>query len=61
MSIKIIIELEQNEAWAFAEFLKRTGYDTFKSAFKNEEELHDAQSAAYKLQKTLSENGFDPR
>jgi hypothetical protein len=61
MSIKVAIELDQEEAWCFAEVLKRAGIDDYKRLSKTEEEAYQAMYAAQKIRDTLSQSGVNPR
>jgi hypothetical protein len=61
MSIKIAIELNQEDAWSFAEVLKRAGIDDYKRLSKTEEEAYRAMSAAEKIREALSQSGVNPR
>jgi hypothetical protein len=56
-SIKIAIE----DAWSFAEVLKRAGIDDYKRLSKTEEEAYRAMSAADKIRVPFFLSGVDPR
>jgi hypothetical protein len=61
MNIKIAIELNQEDAWCFAEVLKRAGIDDYKRLSKTEEEAYRAMSAADKIKESLSQSGVNTR
>lgn len=55
------IDLNQEEALALSQFLKRVGFSDFRSLAVSDEEAYDMQIAATKIAKTLAENGYNPR
>lgn len=57
----ITIDLLDDEAWAFAEFLKRVGYSDYRKLAINDQEAYEMQSAGEVLRKSLAEKGFAPR
>ena len=61
MSIKVVIELNEEGAWCFAEVLKRAGIDDYKRLSKTEEEAYQAMSAAEKIREALIQSGVNPR
>jgi len=61
MSIKVVIDLNEEDAWCFAEVLKRAGIDDYKRLSRTEEEAYQAMSAADKIREALSQSGVNPR
>ena len=59
--ISFSFELDRDEAWAFAEFLKRAGWNDYHSNSASEEETRLMLSAGEKIQKELALKGFAPR
>lgn len=57
----ITTELPDDEAWAFAEFLKRAGYSDYRQRAANAQEAYDIQEAAEKIRTALAEQGCAPR
>jgi hypothetical protein len=55
------LELTNAQAWALAEFLKRTGYTDIREKAVDDSEADDMQSALGELQKTLVRYGYNPR
>jgi hypothetical protein len=59
--VTITVELNLEEASAFAEFLKRAGFSDFRALAINDEEAYLMRYASTKIQKALAENGIAPR
>lgn len=55
------LELPDELAWAFAEFLKRAGYSDYRVLAANEQEAFDMQDAGEKVRTALAEKGIAPR
>lgn len=55
------LELADELAWAFAEFLKRAGYSDYRALAANEQEAFDMQEAGEKVRAALAEKGIAPR
>ena len=55
------LELPDELAWAFAEFLKRAGYSDYRVLAANEQEAFDMQDAGEKVRAALAEKGIAPR
>lgn len=55
------IELHEKEAAAFAEFLKRAGFEDYQKNATNKEEVYDMLEAGEKIRAGLSEAGFSPK
>lgn len=61
MSIKIAIDLNQEDAWCFAQVLKRAGIDDYKRLSKTDEEAYQAMAAADKIRLSLFLSWVNPR
>ena len=59
--VTINVELESEEAEAFAQFLKRVSFDDFKKNAYNENEAYLMQDVGEKIRKALAYCGFNPR
>ncbi len=55
------LELPDELAWAFAEFLKRAGYSDYRALAANEQEAFDMRNAGEKVRTALAEKGIAPR
>lgn len=55
------LELPDDAAWAFAEFLKRAGYSDYRQLALNEQEAYEMQDAGEKVRAALAEKGYAPR
>ncbi len=55
------VELPDELAWAFAEFLKRAGHSDYRTLAANEQEAFDMQDAGEKVRTALAEKGVAPR
>jgi hypothetical protein len=55
------LELTNAQAWALAEFLKRTGYTDIREKAVDDSEASDMQSALGELERTLARYGYSPR
>lgn len=57
----ISIDLLDDEAWAFAEFLKRVGYSDYRKLAASDQEAYEMQSAGEVVRRALAEKGYAPR
>ena len=53
--------LRDDEAMAFAEFLKRVGYSNYRSLAASMQEAYEMQAAGEKLREALAQQGIAPR
>lgn len=60
-NITINVELESEEAEAFAQFLKRVSFDDFRKNAYNDNEAYLMQDVGEKIRKALADEGFSPR
>ena len=59
--IQIHVELTEQEAQAYAQFLKRIGLADYKVNAQNEAEAYLMQQTGEKVRKALADAGFSPR
>jgi hypothetical protein len=64
MSTKTVVipmELSADEAWDFAQFLKRAGFSDYLSNAADQDEAYRMLHAGEKVRAALAEAGIDPR
>jgi len=61
--MKLKVDLTEEQAWAFAQFLKRMGMDDYfmKSDPNSDTEQNQMYDAGEKIRKALSNAGYSPR
>ena len=59
--VSIAVELPYDQAWAFAQFLKRTGHSDYRRFAENNDEAYAMQYAAERLRDALTAAGVAPR
>lgn len=59
--MKIEFEIDETQADALAQFIKRIGFEDIRKLCADETETYSAQSALEKIKKELSRNGYCPR
>lgn len=59
--IRLQIDLTDNEAWDYAQFLKRVGYSEYKNNAADSEEAYRMVRVGEKIRKALAEQGVSPR
>lgn len=57
----LILELDDNEAMALAQFVKRLTWSEMRACAVSDDETYLMKDAISKLQKALSEEGYSPR
>ena len=57
----ITLEITEQEAEAFSEFLKRIGLSDYQAKAQTTDEAYQMQDAGEKIRKALAEHGFSPR
>lgn len=58
---KITVELEDDEAWALAEFFKRVQFEDYERRAGDRKEANDMYDAGLAVAGALRRQGFDPR
>jgi len=56
----ITVKFSDQEAWDFAQFLKRAGFSDFRSNTVDDDEAHRMIAAAEKVRKALADVGYSP-
>lgn len=56
-----LLTLPADEAWALAQFLKRTGYSDYRAQAVSDDEAHAMREAGETLRRALAEQGYAPR
>ena len=59
--INLTVEMNHDEAWAYAEFLKRVGFYDYKNLAVDEDETRLMISAGEKIREELARQGYAPR
>ena len=59
--MEINIEVNDEEAMALAQFVKRIGRSEIRVNSVNEEECYIIRDTIYKIQRALEEEGYSPR
>lgn len=61
MSIEIHTHLDETEAAALAQFVKRVGWSEMRGCAVDDDEAREIRSAVEKLREGLADAGFAPR
>ena len=56
-----VSDFERDEIWAFAQLLKRIDHNSIRANAVDDNEAALMKSAVFKMQKLLSDLGYDPR
>lgn len=59
--IQISLTIDDGQAWALAQFLKRTGWSEIRQNAQDDDEAYVMREGIEALQKALAESGFEPR
>jgi len=59
--VSISVEFSRDQAWAFAQFLKRVGYSNYKTNAVDDDEAHLMLDAGEKVRGALADAGYAPR
>ncbi|MFY9314843.1 MAG: hypothetical protein WAO95_04700 [Burkholderiales bacterium] len=59
--VRVTIELTDEQAWAFAQFLKRSTFDDYCGRAVDKEETYVMIAACEAIRKALAEAGYAPR
>ena len=59
--VSVVLDLEDNEAWELAQFVKRAGWEHFRTCAVDDEEAYIIRDSVAKLAKALAEAGYAPR
>ena len=59
--VRILLELSDAQAWAFAQFLKRSTFDDYRGRAVSKDETYAMIDACEALREALAEIGYAPR
>ncbi|MFZ2170555.1 MAG: hypothetical protein WAW61_13080 [Methylococcaceae bacterium] len=59
--ITITAELTTEQAWQFAQFLKRVGFTDYRALAENDAQTYEMRSAGDVIREALAEAGYSPR
>ena len=59
--VRVAIELTDDQAWAFAEFLKRSTFDDYRGRAVSRDEAYTMIAACEAIRKALADIGYAPR
>jgi hypothetical protein len=59
--ICLMVSLSEQEAWDFAQFLKRTGFADFRSQAVDDDEAYRMQAVTEMIRINLELHGINPR
>ena len=59
--MRFTVELEDEELWAVAQFLKRAGLDTYRQHAASDAEAYRMQFAMEAIRQELTDQGYRPR
>lgn len=59
--VRIVIELSDAQAWAFAQLLKRATLDDYRSHAVNQDEAYEMSAAGEVIRQALAQVGYAPR
>lgn len=57
----ISIKLTDEEAWGYAQFLKRICHNHYRGLAETDEEAFDMREAGIKIREAINQAGFEPR
>ena len=60
-TVALQVELSEELAWAFAQFVKRAGYADYRALAENEAQAYAMLHAGERLRQALIECGIAPR
>ena len=59
--MEIKFEIEENQAAALSQMLKRIGFSEIRKLSTSEEETYESQNALESVRKALADAGYNPR
>ena len=59
--VRVVLELTDDEAFAFAQFLKRSTFEDYRGRAANVEEAYAMLAACEAIRQALAEAGYAPR
>lgn len=59
--VPVNVELTTDEAWDYAQFLKRVGFSDYRNNAQDQEEAYRMLAVGEKFRAALEASGFSPR
>ena len=59
--VTMTITLTTDQAWQYAQCLKRTGFNDYRNQASNDDEAYLMRDAGERLRRALAEQGYEPR
>ena len=59
--LQISFELTEQEAWDYAQFLKRVGFQEFRANAQDDEEAYRMIAVSEKIRQAIRDVGINPR
>lgn len=59
--VTVSMDLTDSQAWALAQFVKRVGWQEFRTCAVDDNEAYEIRSGVDALQKALANAGYAPR
>jgi dissimilatory sulfite reductase (desulfoviridin) alpha/beta subunit len=60
-NIEIFVEMTKEEAWSYAQFLKRVGFNEYRQNAESEEQAYLMIQTGERVRKALADKGIAPR
>jgi hypothetical protein len=58
---EIQVTLTHEQAWEFAQFLKRVTFSEYRNNATNDDEAYEMRDAGDQIRRALAEKGYSPR
>jgi hypothetical protein len=59
--INLSVELTEQEAWDYAQFLKRVGFSEFRTNAQDDDEAYRMFAVSEKIRRAINDLGINPR
>jgi hypothetical protein len=59
--LNLFIELTEQEAWDYAQFLKRVGFSEFRANAQDDDEAYRMLAVSAKIRQAINDLGINPR
>jgi hypothetical protein len=59
--LQLTLEIDQQTAWALAQFVKRSRFDQYRDCAVDDDEAYLIRDGVAALEKALADRGFAPR
>lgn len=60
-NINLSVELTEQEAWDYAQFLKRVGFSEFRTNAQDDDEAYRMLAVSEKIRRAINDLGINPR